>query len=288
MAPEYMSIDEEELLRRQLEEERRAREEAAKAEKEAAEQTAKAQEEAAEATAAAEEQAKAAQEQANQQMNGTAQETAPLDPAAPINPAAPETPDPMYTGVRSGGMGRVTAQDKLDAQFMREEREAIQDTRFKVNTYDTVEGYDQSKNKAHLTSMLVGHAADLPTEEESGNEVAIDYRSIHSKEQAYALMMVYSDDKAKVKGGKKLASALGMDFESFLAEAENYMYDKYGRNVFSTPYSPAAKNRAYTAALNEIGLTDVAGNVLDLEKANPADVFQACRMDPSDATADAV
>lgn len=288
MAPEYTSIDEEELLRRQLEEERRAREEAAKAEKEAAEQTAKAQEEAAEATAAAEEQAKAAQEQANQQMNGTAQETAPLDPAAPINPAAPETPDPMYTGVRSGGMGRVTAQDKLDAQFMREEREAIQDTRFKVNTYDTVEGYDQSKNKAHLTSMLVGHAADLPTEEESGNEVAIDYRSIHSKEQAYALMMVYSDDKAKVKGGKKLASALGMDFESFLAEAENYMYDKYGRNVFSTPYSPAAKNRAYTAALNEIGLTDVAGNVLDLEKANPADVFQACRMDPSGATADAV
>ena len=288
MAPEYTSIDEEELLRRQLEEERRAREEAAKAEKEAAEQTAKAQEEAAEATAAAEEQAKAAQEQANQQMNGTAQETAPLDPAAPINPAAPETPDPMYTDVRSGGMGRVTAQDKLDAQFMREEREAIQDTRFKVNTYDTVEGYDQSKNKAHLTSMLVGHAADLPTEEESGNEVAIDYRSIHSKEQAYALMMVYSDDKAKVKGGKKLASALGMDFESFLAEAENYMYDKYGRNVFSTPYSPAAKNRAYTAALNEIGLTDVAGNVLDLEKANPADVFQACRMDPSGATADAV
>lgn len=284
----YTSIDEEEQLRRQLEAERKAQEEAAKAEREAAEQTAKAQKEAAEATAAAEEQAKAVQEQTNEQMNETAQGTAPLDPAVPINPAAPETPDPMYTGVRSGGMGRITAQDKLNAQFMREEREAIQDTRFKVSAYDTAEGYDQSKNKAHMTSMLVGHAADLPTEEESGNKVSIDYRSVRNKEQAYALMMVYSDDAAKVKGGKKLASALGMDFESFLAEAENYMYDKYGKNVFSTPYSPAAKNRAYTAALNEVGLTDIAGNVLDIQKANPADVIQACKMDPSGATADAV
>lgn len=284
----YTSIDEEEQLRRQLEAERKAQEEAAKAEREAAEQTEKAQKEAAEATAAAEEQAKAAQEQTNEQMNETAQGTAPLDPAVPINPAAPETPDPMYTGVRSGGMGRITAQDKLNAQFMREEREAIQDTGFKVSAYDTAEGYDQSKNKAHMTSMLVGHAADLPTEEESGNKVSIDYRSVRNKEQAYALMMVYSDDAAKVKGGKKLASALGMDFESFLAEAENYMYDKYGKNVFSMPYSPAAKNRAYTAALNEVGLTDIAGNVLDIQKANPADVIQACKMDPSGATADAV
>ena len=284
----YTSIDEEEQLRRQLEAEQRAREEAAKAEREAAEQTAKAQKEAAEATAAAEEQAKAAQEQTNEQMNETAQGTAPLNPAAPINPAAPETPDPMYTGVRSGGMGRITAKDKLNAQFMREEREAIQDTEFKVSAYDTAEGYDQSKNKAHMTSMLVGHAADMPVEDETGNKVSINYRSVRSKEQAFALMMVYSDDAAKVKGGKKLASALGMDFESFLAEAENYMYDKYGKNVFSTPYSPAAKNRAYTAALNEVGLTDIAGNVLDIQKANPADVIQACKMDPSGATADAV
>ena len=185
-------------------------------------------------------------------------------------------------------MGRITAQDKLEAQFMREEREAILGTKYNVSAYDTEEGYDQSKNKKHMASMLVGHAADLPVENESGNKVSIDYRSVRNKEQAFALMMVYSDDAAKVKGGKKLASALGMDFESFLAEAENYMYDKYGKNVFSTPYSPAAKNRAYTAALNEVGLTDVAGNTLDLQKANPADVIQACKMDPSGATADAV
>ncbi|MBQ2991133.1 MAG: hypothetical protein IJD60_07565 [Clostridia bacterium] len=284
----YTSIDEEEQLRRQLEAERKAREEAAKAEREAAEQTEKAQKEAAEATAAAEEQAKAAQEQTNEQTNETAQGTASLDPAAPINPAAPETPDPVYTGVRSGGMGRITSQDKLNAQFMREEREAIQDTRFKVSAYDTAEGYDQSKNKAHMTSMLVGHAADLPTEEESGNKVFIDYRSVRNKEQAYALMMVYSDDAAKVKGGKKLASALGMDFESFLAEAENYMYDKYGRNVFSSPYSSAAKNRAYVAGVQSIGLTGVDGQVLDPYKMTTADMMLAGRMDPSGETADAL
>ena len=288
MPTNYHGLDHDELRRLQEEEKRRAEEEAARAQREAAEQVEQAQENAAAATAAAEEQAKAVQEQTSEQMNETAQETAPLDSADPINPAAPETPNPVYAGIRSGGMGRITAQDRLDAQFMREEREAIQGTKFKVSEYDTAEGYEKSKNKAHMTSMLVAHAADLPVEAESGNKVSIDYRSVRNKEQAFALMMVYSDDAAKVKGGKKLASALGMNVESFLAEAENYMYDKYGKNVFSTPYSPAAKNRAYTAALNEVGLTDVAGNTLDLQKANPADVIQACKMDPSGATADAV
>lgn len=268
-------IDEEELRRQQEEAERIAREEAARAEEEAAAQVEQAQQQAAEAT-------EAAQEQAQQQAESAAQETAPL------NPAAPETPDPVFAGVRSGGMGRITAQDKLDAQFMRETREAIQDTRFKVSTYDTAEGYDQSKNRAHMTSMLVGHAADLPIEEETGNKVSIDYRSIRNKEQAYMMMMVYSDDKAKVKGGKKLASALGVDYESFLAEAENYVYDKYGRNVFSTPYSPAAKNRAYTATLDGIGLMGVDGSPLDVGTATTADIFRACKMDPSGETADAV
>lgn len=277
-----------EEVRRQQEEAKRRAEEAARA---AAEETAKAEAAAQEATQEAEAQAQEAEAQAQNAQADLQEQTqteAPIQTEEPINPAAPDTPNPVYAGVRSGGMGRVTAQDKQNMQYAREVRESIEDTGFKVSTYDPMEDYDESKNKAHMTSKLVGHALGLPTEEETGNTVSINYNNVKSKEQAFAMMMAYSDDRAKVAGGKKLAKAVGMDLETFLAETENYMYDKYGRNVFSTPYSPAAKNRAFNAKMDEVGLMDVAGNPLDIMTATTADVFRACKMDPSGATADAV
>jgi hypothetical protein len=99
-------------------------------------------------------------------------------------------------------------------------------------------------------------------------------------------MPVYSDDAAKITGAKKMARRLGMDLETFLSEAENYQFDKFGRNLFSSPYSNAAKNCAYSAGVQSIGLTGVDGQTLDPYKMTTADILLACRMDPGGETAD--
>ena len=245
------------------EEERRAREEAERLAAEAAAQ------------------AEADREQAEQ---NAAEQAAQVQGETPLNPAAPETPNPVYTGVRSKGAGHITAEHRQNIAYTKEVRSALDSTRFQVDTYDIAEGYDKKKGEEDFKRRVAAHALGAPVKEETGNKVSVDYDTIKNKEQGFALLTTYSDNAAKVTGATRMAKQFGMDVETFLAEAENYMYDKFGRNLFPAPYSPAAKNRAYTAGMNEIGLYDVGGNLLDINKATTADILRACRMDPSGET----
>ena len=258
---EQLRLQEDDLLRQQRELERLERERI-EAEEKAAEDTAKAEQAANEAAEQATEAAQTEPPVADSSISGA--------------------------GVRSFGPGKISAEDRLNMQFANETRDAIEDTRFKIGKYDTEEGYTPEESRGMFVNRLASHALGAPAEEEAGNQAYIDYNSIRNKEQAFAMLMTYSDDAAKVKGGKKMAASFGMSAEAFLAEAENYMFDKYGRNVFSSPYSNAAKNRAYNSGVQSIGLTGVDGQQLDPYKMTTADVMLACRMDPSGDTADAM
>lgn len=283
MARQPFETEEEKRLR--LEAERIAREQQEKVEAEAA---AKAKEAEDNANRAAEEAQAEAENDAKASNPTIQQDQVESTTGAPINSVAPEAPTPEHSGIRSTGYGRLSAEDRQTVAYARAVNEALDDTRFKVKNYNTAEGYDASKGKAHFKKQMTAFALGTPLEETVGNKVSVDYRSIRDKNQAFALLMTYSDDAAKVKAAKKMAPNLNMTAEMFLAEAENYIYDKFGRNAYSSPYSSAAKNRAYTGKLSNIGLTDVDGSVLDIMTASTADVIRASRMDPNPATANSV
>lgn len=278
--------EEEERLRkeRELQEQLARQQEQIAEETEAAEQrAAEAAQTAIEANQAGADAGKAASESAAAQAHSSSVKEDKKEET--LNAANPETPK-TDAGVRSRGLPRITQEDKTDAQYMRFVREGVMDTSFKVRRYDVEDGYKDGIPKAHLASKLVGHAADLPTESESGNIVNIRYGSVKNKEQGFALLMTGSDDKAKVDIGKSLASHFNMPVGSFLAEAENFVYDKFGRQMFSSPYSNAAKIRVGNDAIKNIGLTDVSGATLNVNTATVPDFIRAARMDPSGETAE--
>lgn len=258
---EQLRREEDERLRQQMEQER--------IERERIEAEARAAEEAASAAREAE----------------SAAETAQTEAASAVQDVSSEVSDPVFAGVRSRGAGAV---DRQRLAYTHETRKAISDTGFTIGKYDTEEGYTPEEGREMLEKLLLAHALDNPTKEETQNDAYINYNTIRNKEQAFAFMPVYSDDSAKVAGAKRMAKKLGMDLETFLSEAENYQFDKFGRNLFSSPYSDAAKNRAYIAGVQSIGLTGVDGQALDPYKMTTADMLLACRMDPSGATADAM
>ena len=203
--------------------------------------------------------------------------------------AAPATPNPARSGVRSRGMGRVTAQDKKDAQFQHDVRQATLDTRFNVDEFgwqpNYREGMSREEQQSLYASNLVGHAMN-PNADGVGNKISVDMGSIRNAEQAIGFMATLTTQEDMAKFAVDYAGKDGA--AAFLEKAENYVYDKYGRNLFLSPYSSAAKNRAYTAGVQSLGLTGVDGQPLDPYKMTTADALLACRMDPSGETADAM
>lgn len=258
------NFDEE--LRKAQEAARKAEEEAARAQKEAEEQARRAQEETERAAQEAEQAAADAAEQAHSAQPD-------------VLPEVQETPVPMPDA--------QAPQTDLDALLRQETRNALDQTKFKVSYYDEVNGYvkgmadDEYKDK--IADFTVGKPLEAST---SGNKVYIDYGSIKSPEQAYLIVMTGTDNKAKAAISAQCAKALGMPQDVFDAKCENYVYDRYGRQVYSTPKSDAGKNRYYMQGMSAIGLMDTNGDMLDMTLATPQDVMHACRMEPDGSMAD--
>lgn len=259
------SFDFDEELRRAQEAARKAEEEAKRAQEEAEEQARRAQEE---TQRAAQEAEQAAADSAKQAQSAQPD----------VLPEVQETPVPMPDA--------QAPQTDLDALFMQDIQGTVNDTRFKVSRYDEVNGYYQGMANDELKGKIVSHASGTPIETGIGNDVYIDFGSVKSPEQAYMLVMLGTDNKAKNAISAQCAKKLGMRQDVFDAKCENYIYDTYGRQVYSTPKSDAGKNRYYMQGMSAIGLMDTNGDMLDMTLATPQDVMHACRMEPDGSMAD--
>lgn len=260
------SFNFDEELRKAQEAARKAEEEAARAQKEAEEQARRAQEE---TERAAQEAEQAAADSAKQAQSAKPD----------VLPEVQETAVPMPDA--------QVQQTDLDALLRQETRNALDQTKISVSYYDELNGYvkgmvdDEYKDK--IADFTVGKPVETIA---GGNEVYIDYGSIKSPEQAFMIVLTGTDNKAKNEISAQCAKALGMRQDVFDAQCENYVYDRYGRQVYSTPKSDAGKNRYYMQGMSAIGLMDTNGDMLDMTLATPQDVMHACRMDPNEKTAD--